>query len=60
MFEDATAGVEAARSGNFGLVIGVGSAARTLELLKHGADKVVADLGEVRLQGTRTSGKGPH
>jgi trehalose 6-phosphate phosphatase len=60
VFEDATAGVEAARSGNFGLVIGVGSAARTLELLKHGADKVVADLGEVRLQGTRTSGKGPH
>ena len=60
VFEDATAGIEAARSGNFGLVIGVGSAARTLELLKHGADKVVDDLGKVRLQGTRTSGKGPH
>lgn len=49
VFEDATAGVEAARAGRFGLVIGVGSAAHALDLLKHGADKVVADLGEVQL-----------
>jgi beta-phosphoglucomutase-like phosphatase (HAD superfamily) len=49
VFEDATAGVEAARSGNFGLVIGVGSAAYALDLLEHGADAIVADLGEVQL-----------
>ena len=59
VFEDAAAGVEAARAGNFGMVIGVGPAARAMELLKHGADKIVADLGEVRLEGTRTSGRGP-
>ena len=51
VFEDATAGVEAARAGGFGLVIGVGSAAHALDLLEHGADKVVADLGEVQFQG---------
>jgi beta-phosphoglucomutase family hydrolase len=50
VFEDATAGVEAARAGDFGLVIGVGSAVRAPDLLKHGADKVVSDLGEVKLE----------
>jgi len=49
VFEDATAGVEAARSGHFGLVIGVGSGAHAVELLEHGADAIVADLGEVQL-----------
>jgi beta-phosphoglucomutase family hydrolase len=49
VFEDATAGVEAARSGNFGLVIGVGAAAYAVELLERGADAIVADLGEVQL-----------
>ena len=53
-----TAGVEAARAGGFGLVIGVGSIARAPELLEHGADKVVADLGEVQLEGTVTSSRG--
>jgi len=38
--------------GSFGLVIGVGPAARAPDLLKHGADDVVANLGEVRLEGT--------
>jgi HAD superfamily hydrolase (TIGR01509 family) len=52
VFEDATAGVEAGRAGSFGLVIGVGPAARAPDLLKHGADDVVANLGEVRLEGT--------
>jgi len=52
VFEDATAGVEAARAGSFGLVIGVGPSARAPDLLKHGADDVVADLGEIRLEGT--------
>jgi beta-phosphoglucomutase family hydrolase len=51
VFEDATAGVEAARAGDFGLVIGVGPAARAPELLKHGADKIVATLGEVQFEG---------
>jgi beta-phosphoglucomutase-like phosphatase (HAD superfamily) len=46
------AGVEAGRAGSFGLVIGVGPAARAPDLLKHGADDVVANLGEVRLEGT--------
>jgi beta-phosphoglucomutase family hydrolase len=49
VFEDATVGVEAARSGDFGLIIGVGVAAHALELLEHGADAIVADLGEVQL-----------
>jgi len=51
VFEDATAGVEAARAGSFGLVIGVGPAPRALDLLTHGADDVVANLGEIRLEG---------
>lgn len=55
VFEDALAGVEAARAGGFGLVIGVGSSARAPGLLKHGADKVVADLDEIRLEGRRSS-----
>jgi len=55
VFEDATAGVEAARAGGFGLVIGVGPEARRPELLKHGADKTVANLGEVQFAGRRLS-----
>ena len=55
VFEDATAGVEAARAGGFGLVIGVGPAARGPELLKHGADEIVANLGEVQFDGRRLS-----
>jgi beta-phosphoglucomutase-like phosphatase (HAD superfamily) len=58
VFEDATAGTEAARAGDFGLVIGVGSAARAPELLKHGADTVIVDLGEVQFEGTVTSPRG--
>lgn len=58
VFEDAAAGVEAARAGDFGLIIGVGSTARAPELLEHGADTVIADLGEVQLEGTATSPRG--
>jgi trehalose 6-phosphate phosphatase len=58
VFEDATAGVEAARAGSFGLVIGVAPAMRAPDLLKHGADDVIDNLGEVRLGGTRISDKG--
>ncbi len=52
IFEDATVGVEAARAGNFGLVVGVGPADRASDLLKHGAHSVVANLGEIQLKGT--------
>jgi len=57
VFEDATAGVEAARAGGFGLIVGVGAAEHAAELRALGADAVVADLGRVRLEGrpTRTA-----
>ena len=51
VFEDATAGVEAARRGGFGLVVGVGVAEHAAGLLASGADVVVADLGQLRLEG---------
>jgi beta-phosphoglucomutase family hydrolase len=53
VFEDATAGVAAARGGGFGLAVGVGSGAQAAALLESGADQVVADLGEVILRGHR-------
>lgn len=53
--EDAVGGVEAGRKDGFGLVIGVvraRDAAHGAEaLLAHGADVVVADLGEIELSG---------
>ncbi|MEV5610655.1 HAD-IA family hydrolase [Streptomyces sp. NPDC052225] len=52
--EDALAGVEAGRRGGFGLVIGVDRTAeqsRTGQLLRHGADLVVTDLGELLVKG---------
>ena len=52
-FEDATSGVAAARAGGFGLVVGVGHGTHAADLLESGADHVVADLGEVRLEGYR-------
>lgn len=48
--EDALAGVEAGRRGGFGLVVGVDRAAGAdtgARLLRHGADIVVHDLGEL-------------
>lgn len=51
LFEDATAGVEAGRRGGFGLVVGVGAGDHASDLRAHGADVVVADLGEVHLEG---------
>jgi len=49
VFEDATAGVQAGRSGNFGFVVGVNrhGAAHAEALREHGADIVVADLAEL-------------
>lgn len=42
--EDALAGVEAGRRGNFGLVVGMAHAGDDQELKKHGADIAVYDL----------------
>lgn len=45
--EDAISGVEAGRAGKFGLVIGVDREGHAEALLRHGADIVVRDLGEL-------------
>jgi beta-phosphoglucomutase family hydrolase len=47
VFEDALAGVEAGRAGEFGLVVGVDRAGRADELRAHGADVVVDDLADL-------------
>jgi beta-phosphoglucomutase family hydrolase len=47
VIEDALSGVEAARDGKFGLVIGVSRKGNSAELRRHGADLVVNDLGEL-------------
>ena len=47
VFEDALAGVEAGRAGNFGFVVGVDRVGQAAELLEHGADIVVKDLAEL-------------
>jgi beta-phosphoglucomutase family hydrolase len=47
VFEDALAGVEAGRAGNFGLVIGVDRVGQAGALRAHGADLVVRDLAEL-------------
>jgi len=45
--EDAISGVEAGRTGKFGLVIGVARKGNNDELRRHGADVVVNDLAEL-------------
>jgi len=45
--EDALSGVAAGRAGHFGLVLGVNRGAGAEQLLAHGADAVVDDLGEL-------------
>jgi beta-phosphoglucomutase family hydrolase len=47
VFEDALAGVEAGRAGNFGIVVGVDRAGQADALRQHGADIVVSDLDEL-------------
>jgi alpha,alpha-trehalase len=49
VFEDAVAGVQAARRGAFGLVVGVDRGDRAKALKQAGADLVVKDLSEVDL-----------
>ena len=51
VFEDALAGVEAGRSGNFGFVVGVDRVGHADELREHGADVVVSDLDELLERG---------
>ncbi|MPY91572.1 MAG: beta-phosphoglucomutase family hydrolase [Acidimicrobiia bacterium] len=47
VFEDAVAGVQAGRAGDFGWVVGVDRAGHAGALRSHGADTVVADLGDL-------------
>jgi HAD superfamily hydrolase (TIGR01509 family) len=47
VFEDALAGVEAGRAGDFGWVIGVNRTGQAEALAEHGADIVVDDLSEL-------------
>ena len=47
VFEDALAGVEAGRAGNFGFVVGVDRVGHADALREHGADVVVEDLSEL-------------
>ena len=47
MFEDALAGVQAGRAGNFGYVVGVDRVGQADALREHGADVVVDDLAEL-------------
>jgi HAD superfamily hydrolase (TIGR01509 family) len=49
--EDALAGVEAGRRGDFGLVVGVDRSGQADELRARGADLVVSDLGELHAAG---------
>lgn len=47
VFEDALAGVEAARAGRFGFVVGVDRTGHAHALRDHGADVVVSDLADL-------------
>ncbi len=50
LVEDAYAGVEAGRSGNFGLVLGVARNVEIRELRSRGADMVVEDLAQFTVE----------
>jgi len=47
VFEDALAGVESGRAGNFGCVVGVDRVGQAEALKQHGASTVVKDLAEL-------------
>jgi beta-phosphoglucomutase family hydrolase len=47
VFEDAQAGVQAGRAGDFAFVVGVDRVGQAEELRQHGADIVVKDLSEL-------------
>jgi HAD superfamily hydrolase (TIGR01509 family) len=50
VIDDARAGVEAARNGHFGLVVGVDRGGNRETLAAHGADIVVNDLSELSVE----------
>ncbi len=52
VIEDALAGVDAAVAGGFGFVIGVARSGGGTSFRSHGADYVVADLADVRVETT--------
>ncbi len=54
--EDALAGVEAGRRGGFALVIGIDRGGHPESLREHGADFVVAGLGELKIEGPANPG----
>jgi beta-phosphoglucomutase family hydrolase len=47
VYEDALAGVESGRAGDFGYVVGVDRVGQAAALREHGADIVVSDLAEL-------------
>ncbi len=47
VFEDALAGVQAGRAGNFGYVVGLDRVGQAQALREHGAGVVVRDLDEL-------------
>ena len=49
--EDAVSGVQAAKKGNFGLVLGLAREDNEKELRMNGADIVVKDIGDIGLEG---------
>ena len=51
VFEDALAGVESGRKGNFGCVVGVDRIGQKERLLEKGADIVVKDLSSIQVEG---------
>ena len=55
--EDSLAGVEAGRRGGFGLVVGIDRTGQGRALIEGGADVVVSDLAELRLEGTADRGR---
>lgn len=58
--EDSLAGVQAARSGGFGLVAGLAQGERQAEILRGGgADIVIAALSELYVTGTAEAGETP-
>lgn len=56
--EDAQAGIEAGRKGNFRLVIGIKNASNEKELMEKGADKVVSNLQELNLEVKKSKNPG--
>ncbi|BFO18879.1 hypothetical protein SHKM778_52670 [Streptomyces sp. KM77-8] len=56
VFEDALAGMDAGRAGQFGYVVGVDRVGQTDALYAHGADRVVTDLAELGERSDHTAG----